>query len=77
MYPEGSLLDLEGKNLLSFKRDPMNPMNEGYAELWLVKNKPYNQFIYKKRLTSIKATEKWKHLVKHGWTVIEEEQHAA
>ena len=34
MYPQGYLLDPEGKNLLSFKRDSMNPMNEGFLELW-------------------------------------------
>ena len=77
MYPEGSLLDLEGTKLLSFKQDSMNPMNEGYIELWLIKRESYNQFIYRKRLTSLKAIEQWEHLVKHGWTVIEEQESAA
>ena len=77
MYPEGSLLDLEGAKLLSFEKDSMNPMNEGYIELWLIKGESCNQFIYRKRLTSLKAIEQWEQLVKHGWKVIEEEERAA
>ena len=77
MYPEGSLLDIEGKNLLSFKQDSMNPMNEGFVELWLVTGNTSKQFIFRKRLSSPKAIEQWKNLVKHGWKVIEEEELAA
>tara|TARA_B100000945_G_C20213892_1_gene517364 strand:+ start:253 stop:486 length:234 start_codon:yes stop_codon:yes gene_type:complete len=77
MYPEGSLLYQDRTKLLSFKKDSMNPINEGYIELWLIKRQSCNQFIYRKRLTSLKALEQWEHLVKHGWTVIEEQESAA
>ena len=72
MYPEGSLLDPKGKSLLSFKQDSMNPMNEGFLELWVVMSKASKQFRFRKRLSRLKALEQWNVLKKHGWTVIEE-----
>ena len=77
MYPEGSLIDLEGKKLISFIKDSMNPMNEGFVELWVFTGNASKQFIFKKRLSSTKAIEQWKNLVKHGWSVIKEQELAA
>ena len=78
MYPEGILLDPEGKSLLSFKQDSMNPMNEGFIELWLVmNNNTSKKFRFRKRLSKIKAQEHWNYLEKHGWKFIEEEELAA
>ena len=77
MYPELSFIDPEGKNLLSFKRDSMNPMNEGFVALWLVMGKTSKQFIYRKRLSKTKAVDQLNELAKHGWKVIEEEQQQA
>ena len=77
MYPELSLLDPEGKNLLSFKRDSMNPMNEGFVDLWLVMDNTSKQFIFRKRLSKEKAENQLNDLAKHGWEVIEEQQQAA
>tara|TARA_B100000700_G_scaffold283609_1_gene336155 strand:+ start:2610 stop:2843 length:234 start_codon:yes stop_codon:yes gene_type:complete len=77
MYPEGILLDPEGKSLLSFKRDSLNPMNEGFIELWLIISNTSKQFRFRKRLSKIKALEQWNYLEKHGWTIIEEQEIAA
>ena len=73
MYPEGSLIDPEGKKLLSFKLDSMNPKIEGFVEIWSVMSSTRKQFRLKKRFSSSKAIEQWNYLAKHGWTVIEEE----
>ncbi len=77
MYPEGSLIDLEGKKVLSFKQDSMNPINEGFVELWVINSNTSKQFIFRKRVSSLKAIEQWDNLVKHGWAVIEEQELAA
>ena len=77
MYPQGYLLDPEGKNLLSFKRDSMNPMNEGFLELWSVSGTTSKQFRFRKRLSKGKARNQWNELMKHGWKVIEEQFEAA
>tara|TARA_B100000965_G_C19101515_1_gene545071 strand:+ start:119 stop:352 length:234 start_codon:yes stop_codon:yes gene_type:complete len=77
MYPQGYLLDPEGKNLLSFKRDSMNPMNEGFLELWSLRGTTSKQFRFSKRLSKGKALDQWDDLVKHGWKVIEEQSEAA
>ena len=73
MYPDGILLSPEGKSLLSFKQDSMNPMNEGFVELWLVMSNTSKQFRFRKRLSKIKALEQWNYLSNNGWTVINEE----
>ena len=77
MYPEVSLLGPEGKKLLLFKQDSMDSMNEGFIELWLVMNNTSRQFIFRKRLSSLKAMKQWNYLVNHGWKVLEEEELAA
>ena len=74
MYPEVSLIGPEGKKLLLFKQDSMDPMNEGFIELWLVMSNTSRQFIFRKRLSSIKALKQWNYLVHHGWTVLEGQQ---
>ena len=73
MYPNGILFSPEGRILLSFKQDTMNPMNEGFVELWLVMNNKSKQFRFRKRLSKIKALEQWNYLSNNGWTVINEE----
>ena len=77
MYPEGILIDPEGKNLLSFKKDSMNPMNEGFVELWLVIKNTSKQFRFRKRLSKKKAIDQWNYLSKNGWSVIEDQETAA
>ena len=77
MYPEGILLDPEGKSLLSFKQDSMNPRNEGFVESWLVMSSTSKQFRFRKRLSKIKALEQWNYLTSLGWTLLEERKLAA
>ena len=77
MYPEGYLIDPEGKKLLSFKRDSMNPLNEGFVELWLVMGNSSKQFKFRKRLSKIKALKQWNALTNRGWEVREGHEKAA
>ena len=77
MFPEGSLLDPKEAQLLSFKQDSMNPMNEGFIELWSVKSTTSKQFIFRKRLSKIKALDQWNYLSNHGWSVVEVQKQAA
>ena len=77
MYPEGALLDPEGKSLLSFKQDSMNPMYEGFLESWLVISPTSKQFRFRKRLSKIKALAHWNYLTSIGWTLLEERNLAA
>ena len=77
MFPEGSLLDPKEAQLLSFKQDSMNPMNEGFIELWSVKSNICKQFKFRKRLSKIKANNLFDSLSSQGWRIVEEQQRAA
>ena len=70
-------MDPEGKNLLFFEKDPMNPIHEGYIGFWLVTGVNSKEFRYKKRISKAKALAHWTNLAKSGWRVIEERQEAA
>ena len=77
MYPEVYLIDPEGKTLLSFKRDSMNPLHEGFVELWLIMGDNSKQFKFSKRLSKIKAQEQLNYLEKRGWRFLEDQEEAA
>ena len=77
MYPEGILINQEGTKILSFKKDPMNPMNEGFIESWLVDSNNSKEFRFRKRLSKMKALEQWNYLSANGWAVLEEKELAA
>jgi len=77
MYPEGWLIDPEGKSLLFFEKDPMNPQYEGYIGFWLVNGISSKQFRYRKRASKAKALAQWDNLVKQGWRIIEATEQAA
>ena len=64
MYPEGTLINSNKNNLVVFEKDINNPSNEGFICLWTLNNK---RLIFKKRLSKIKATNKWTTLIKKGW----------
>ncbi len=70
-------MDSEGKQLLSFEKDPMNPMYEGYMAFWFVTGVSSKQFSYRKRTSKAKALAQWNHLVEEGWRVVEEWAQAA
>ena len=72
MYPEGSLLAPDGRIFLSFEKDPLNPSNEGFIELWSVLSDSSTTFRYRKRLGIIKALSQWKSLIKEGWQVFDD-----
>ena len=77
MYPEGWLICPEGKNLLFFEQDPMNPINEGYIGFWLITGVNSKEFRYRKRMYKNKALIHWTHLTEGGWKVMEGEEQAA
>ena len=77
MYPEGCLIDPKGKSILSFEKDPMNPIHEGYIEYWIMTEVNFKQFRYRKRTSKIKAIEQWTHLLEIGWRIVEEKEQAA
>ena len=77
MYPEGWLMDPKGKSLFYFEKDPMNPIHEGYIELWLVTGIRSKQFRYRKRTSKFKALIQWNNLLKEGWSLTEEIKIAA
>ena len=67
MYPEGCLLAPDGKKFFSFEKDPLNPPNEGFIELWSVLSDRSKTFIYRKRLAKYKALFQWNRLISQGW----------
>ncbi len=77
MYPEGWLMDPEGKSLLFFEKDPMNPIHEGFIGLWLATGVNSREFRYRKRTSRTKAIAQWKDLAKEGWILVEEGEQAA
>ena len=77
MYPEGWLMDPEGKSLLYFEKDPMNPMYEGYVGSWLISGDGFKQFRYRKRISKAQALAQWTHLSNQGWSLVRENEQAA
>ena len=61
MFPEGWLMEPEGKCLLFFEKDPMNPIHEGYIESFLVTGVHTKQLSYRKRTSKAKAIERASH----------------
>ena len=77
MFPEGCLLAPDGKVILSFEKDPINPLNEGFIEFWSVIHSNSKQFIYRKRISKVKALDKWTYLAENGWKVFDEGENVA
>ena len=68
MYPKVALLNKDNKNLVVFERDLNNPLNEGFIIYWEISESNNKQLIFKKRLTTIRALNKFKRLLEEGWT---------
>jgi len=68
MYPKVALLNKDNKNLVVFERDLNNPLNEGFIIYWEISESNNKQLIFKKRLTTIRALNKFKKLLEEGWT---------
>ena len=66
MYPKVALINKENKKLVVFERDLNNPFNEGFIIYWEI-SKSNKQLIFKKRLTTIRALNKFKKLLEEGW----------
>ena len=77
MFPFGWLMHPKGKILLFFEKDPMNPMNEGYIEFWVITGVSSKQFRYRKRTTYLKAIDQWTDLINKGWKICEEIEQVA
>ena len=68
MYPKIALINKENRNLVVFERDLNNPLNEGFIIYWEISKSSNKQLIFKKRLTTIRALNKFKKLLEEGWT---------
>ncbi len=77
MYPEGWLIDPEGKRLLLFEKDPMNPMQEGYIGCWSIANNGDKEFRYRKRTSKAHALVIWTDMAKQDWKTVEVGEQAA
>ena len=67
MYPKVALINKENKKLVVFERDLNNPFNEGFIIYWEISKSSNKHLIFKKRLTTIRALNKFKKLLKEGW----------
>jgi len=67
MYPKVALINKENKKLVVFERDLNNPFNEGFIIYWEISKSSHKHLIFKKRLTTIRALNKFKKLLKEGW----------
>ena len=77
MYPEGAFINSSKDNLIVFEQDINNPENEGFVCFWNIKDDISRQLIFKKRLTKIKAIQKYNSLIKEGWKFYKETDQAA
>jgi hypothetical protein len=68
MYPKVALINKENKKLIVFERDLNNPFNEGFIIYWEISKSSNKHLIFKKRLTTIRALNKFKKLLEEGWT---------
>ena len=68
MYPKVALINKENKKLVVFERDLNNPFNEGFIIYWEISKSSHKHLIFKKRLTTIRALNKFKKLLEEGWT---------
>ena len=68
MYPKVELINKENKKLVVFERDLNNPRNEGFIIYWEISKSNNKHLIFKKRLTKIRALNKFKRLMEEGWT---------
>ena len=68
MYPKVSLINKDNSNLVVFERDLNNPFNEGFIIYWEISKSSHKHLIFKKRLTTIRALNKFKKLLEEGWT---------
>jgi hypothetical protein len=67
MYPKVALINKENKKLIVFERDLNNPFNEGFIIYWEISKSSNKNLIFKKRLTTIRALNKFKKLLEEGW----------
>ena len=77
MYPEGSLLNLKKEILVVFEKDLANPENEGFVGYWEINDSHFYKLVFKKRLSKIKAKNKWDYLLRKGWSKINLENKVA
>ncbi len=68
MYPKVALINKENKKLVVFERDSNNPFNEGFIIYWEISKSSNKNLIFKKRLSTIRALNKFKKLLEEGWT---------
>ena len=73
MYPEGWLIDPQGKFLLLFQKDPASSKQppSGFLDKWNATNGSPTTLKNRKELTSFEAISKWIDLTENGWRRVE------
>ena len=73
MYPEGWLIDPEGKFLLLFQKDSksLSKVARGYMDKWNASNGTPTTFRNRKEVSSNEAISIWIKLTENGWRRVE------
>ena len=74
MYPEGCLINPEGKIIVVFEKDSSNPNQEGFIEFWEIIDNNSKQLTFKKRTNKRKGLSLRKTFIREGWKIIEIEK---
>ena len=73
MYPEGWLIDPNGKFLNHFYKDEMSPKKNstGYLDRWLALEGYPKTIKNQKKVSAKEAISEWIHLTESGWRTTE------
>ncbi len=73
MYPEGWLIDPQGKFLLLFQRDPraLKSLPKGYIDKWNASNGTPTTFKSRREVSASEAVSRWIQLTENGWRRVE------
>ncbi len=69
MYPEGSLIDPQGKSLLLFQKDPssLDKKPSGFIDKWNASNGSPQKLKSRQKANAAKAISTWIELTEKGW----------
>tara|TARA_Y100001968_G_C19430854_1_gene756952 strand:+ start:1205 stop:1450 length:246 start_codon:yes stop_codon:yes gene_type:complete len=69
MYPEGWLIEPDGKFLLLFQRDPtsLKRLPKGYVDKWNCANGSPTTFVKRRELSAVDAVSLWITSTEDGW----------
>ncbi len=67
MYPEGWLIDPNGKTLLLFQKGSSTKGANGYIDKWIGVHGSPSKFKSRKQASALEAITKWIDLTENGW----------